>query len=137
MKTSLAWGAVVLGVALTGCSRNAAVLELHPAVVYEKPRIGSISHSVVDQRAEGGAAVVTVVIEADPGLEATFDIYPGVADRAAMREIERGRYVGEITIPTNRTGNTYTITGRVRHEKAGESVIRDPEPLIMYLESVD
>jgi len=136
-RMSLAWRAGLVVVALTGCARNAAVLELHPAVVYEKPRIANISHSVLDRRAAGGAAVVTVVMEADPGLEATFDIYPGVADRVAMKEIETGRYVGEMLIPPDRSGNTYTITGRVRHQKAGESVIRDPEPLIMYLEALD
>jgi hypothetical protein len=128
---------VALGAAIGGCARNAAVLELHPAVVYEKPRIMKISHSVLDQRAEGGAAVVTVEMEADPGLHATFDIYPEVAERVGMEEVSIGRYVGRMIIPLDRSGNTYTITGRVRHEKAGESVIRDPEPLIIYLESLD
>lgn len=137
MKASQAGGGVLLVVALVGCARNAAVLELHPAIVYEKPRIASISHSVLDQRADGGAAVVKVVMEADPGLQASFDIYPEVAERVGMQEIESGRYVGEITIPPDRSGNTYTITGRVRHGKAGESVIRDPEPLIIYLEDLD
>jgi len=127
----------LLLVTLAGCARNAAVLELHPAVVYEKPRIARISHTVLDQRDEAGAAIVTVVMEADPGLEATFDIYPEAAERVGMREIESGRYVGEIAIPLDRSGNTYTITGRVRHQKAGESVIRDPEPLIIYLETLD
>ena len=137
MKGSQAGWGVLLVVALAGCARNAAVLELHPAIVYEKPRIASISHSVLDQRADGGAAVVKVMMEADPGLQASFDIYPEVAERVGMQEIESGRYVGEITIPPDRSGNTYTITGRVRHEKAGESVIRDPEPLIIYLEDLD
>ena len=137
METSQACWGVVLVVSLAGCAGSAAVLELHPAIVYEKPRIASISHSVLDQRADGGAAVVTVVMEADPGLHATFEIYPEVAERVGMQEIESGRYVGEVIIPPDRSGNTYTITGRVRHEKAGESVLRDPEPLIIYLESLD
>jgi len=129
--------ALLLAGGLSGCSHNKAVLELHPAVVYERPRIESISHSVHDERAAGGAAIVTVVMVADPRLTATFDIYPGVADNVTMREIEAGRYIGELTIPPDRSGNTYTITGRVRHAKAGETVIRDPEPLIMYLEPAD
>ena len=137
MKTTQACWGVVFVVWLAACAGNAAVLELHPAVVYEKPRIAGISHSVLDERAEGGAAVVTVVMEADPGLQATFDIYPEVAERVGMQEVESGRYVGKMTIPLDRSGNTYTITGRVRHQKAGESVIRDPEPLILYLESLD
>lgn len=127
------WMAVVLLLGLAGCARG-AVLELHPAVVYEKPRIESISHSLVDRRADGGEILVTVVMLADPALQATFDVYPGVADHVAMREVERGRYVGELPLPQDRSGGTYTITGRVRHDKAGESVIRDPEPLIVYIE---
>ena len=119
---------------LAGCARGSAVLELHPAVVYEKPRISEISHSLADRRAEGGQAIVTVVMLADPALQATFDVYPGLADHVQMREIEQGRYVGELPLPQDRTGGTYTITGRVRHAKAGEAVIRDPEPLIVYLE---
>jgi hypothetical protein len=119
---------------LAGCARGAAVLELHPAVVYEKPSITEISHSLSDRRGEGGQAVVTVVMLADPALKATFDVYPGVADHVEMLEIERGRYVGELPLPQDRTGGTYTITGRVRHPKAGEAVIRDPEPLIVYVE---
>lgn len=137
MKASQAYCAALFVAALAGCARNAAVLELHPAVVYEKPKIARISHSVLDQRTEGGAAVVTVEMDADPGLQASFDIYPDVAERIGMEEIESGRYVGRMTMPPDRAGNTYTITGRVRHEKAGESVIRDPEPLIIYLESID
>lgn len=128
------WMALGLVLVLAGCARGAAVMELHPAVVYEKPRIGSISHSLLDRRGEGGQVLVTVVMLADPALLASFDVYPGVADHVAMREVERGRYVGELPLPQDRTGGTYTITGRVRHAKAGESVIRDPEPLIVYIE---
>jgi hypothetical protein len=129
----LTWMSLAILLGLAGCARS-AVLEIHPAVVYEKPRIESISHSLADRRTEGGEILVTVVMLADPALQATFDVYPGVADHIAMREVEQGRYVGEIPLPQDRTGGTYTITGRVRHEKAGEAVIRDPEPLIVYIE---
>ncbi|HKY31472.1 MAG TPA: hypothetical protein VJV23_02965 [Candidatus Polarisedimenticolia bacterium] len=129
--------AMLLWAALPACSGRSAVLDLYPAVMYDKPRITRIEHQLADARAEGGRAVVTVTMLADPGLQASFAIYPGVAETVPMHEVEPGRYVGEHAFPEPGMGGTYSITGRIRHDRAGEAVLRDPEPLILFQEPLD
>jgi hypothetical protein len=118
----------------TGCSGNKKmVLELQGAVMYEKPLLETVSHVLSDQRLDGGFAVLTVTLLGDPGLEATFDITPGIADRQPMTETQAGRYTGEFAFPLEMVGGPYTVLGRLRHDEAGESILRDPDPVIIPL----
>jgi len=120
----------VLGTA-AGCGQRTLVLDLYGSVVYEKPELAEVSHTVRDERAHGGPAVVRVAILGDPGLSATFDIYPGIVERHPMQEAAAGSYVGEFELQGDSLGGTFTITGRLEHPDAGEAVRRDPTPLIL------
>lgn len=109
------------------------MLEIHGAVMYEKPRITSVSHVLTDRREEGGAAVVAITMVGDPGLAASFDISQQIAVRQPMTETGAGTYVAEFSLPPDMFGGPYTITGRLEHEDAGEVVYRDPDPLTITL----
>ena len=63
-----------------GCARRDMVVEIHGAIMYDKPEIRAVSHVLEDRRPVGGVAV-TVTRQGDPGLEATFDISPEIVDR--------------------------------------------------------
>lgn len=116
-----------------GCARRGLVLELSGAVMYEKPRIVSIAHTLTDARAEGGPVSVQIVMVGDPGLKATFDISPGIAERAPMTESAAGNYLAEFAFPRSTVGGPFTIFGRVAHDKAGEVVLRDVQPITITL----
>ena len=118
---------------LTGCASRQIMLELQGSVIYEKPRITAISHSVDDGRAEGGTVVVGVRVTGDPGLAATFDISPGIVDGRSMTESAAGHYSGQFSFPPDLTGGPYSIIGRLRHEEAGEVTLRDPEQVTISL----
>jgi hypothetical protein len=60
---------------------------------------------------------------------ASFDIYPGFAERYPMQETSGGNYSGEFRFPPDEAGGTFSITGRLEHAEAGEVVLRDPDPL--------
>jgi len=124
------FAAVQLG---TGCASRKQVLEIHGAVMYEKPQIASVSHVLTDRREEGGAAVVTITMLGDPGLVASFDISQQIAVREPMTETDEGAYVGVFSLPSDMFGGPYTITGRLEHEDAGEVVLRDPDLLTIPL----
>ncbi len=130
---NLARALLIVGVAgmVAGCTQKKMVLDLYGSVIYEKPQIVEVTHSVRDERREGGTAVVEVAILGDPGLLATFDIYPGIVERAPMRETAAGSYSGEFEFSGNTLGGTFTITGRLAHPDAGEVVSRDESPLII------
>ena len=127
--------AVAVGLLLAGCASNKAVMDIRGAVMYTKPEITAVSHALVDRRTDGGAVVVTVTLLGDPGLKASFDINPGIAQRVAMRESEDGVYAGEFTFPTGTVGGPFTIVGMLSHEAAGEIVRTDPEQ--MFVPMVD
>jgi hypothetical protein len=116
-----------------GCAGRGARLDLQGTVLYEKPEIEAISYSVEDDRRSGGAVVVTVSVSGDAGLEGSFDIAPGIVDREQMREIAAGRYEGRFAFPAGVIGGPYTVIGRLQHDKAGEIVLRDPDPLTITL----
>ena len=118
---------------LAGCGGSKHVLELHGAVMYDKPEIISVSHVLTDRREQGGAAVVRVTLQGDPGLVATFDISPDIAKLEPMTETGEGTYAGDFSLPPSVFGGPYTIVGRLKHEDAGEMVRRDPEPLTITL----
>ena len=118
---------------LTACASREVVLELRGSVIYEKPLIGPISHSVADGRREGGTVVVTVVVEGDPGLAATFDISPGIVDGKPMTETTAGHYSGKFSFSPDLTGGPFTIIGRLRHDEAGEVTLKDPDPVTISL----
>lgn len=120
-------------VALAGCAGKARTLEITATVLYEKPRIESVSHTVSDERADGGTTVVTVALTGDPGLRATFDIVPGLVARASLQEAEDGAYVGQFRLPRETLGGPYTVVGRLEHGRAGSVTLRDPRPITITL----
>lgn len=123
-----------LGLAvLAGCARRPVLLELQAALMYDKPAIEAIAYDVTDERDRGGTVVVRVTMTGDPGLAASFDISPGVAEREAMAETSAGRYTGEIALPDTLVGGPFTVIGRLRHDRAGEVSRRDPTPLTIAL----
>ena len=115
------------------CARRGLVLELSGTVMYDKPRIESIAHTLTDARTEDGSVTVKVVMVGDPGLQASFDISPGIAERQPMTESAAGHYVAEFVFPKNTVGGPFSIFGRVAHDKAGEVVLRDAQPITITL----
>lgn len=128
-------GAVALSIVMlaAGCASRKTVLELNASVLFEKPAITRISHTLSDGRTQGGEVVVSVLLEGDAGLSASFDISPGILDGGSMREVADGRYEGAFTFPADLVGGPYTIVGRLRHAEAGEVSLRDPSPLTISL----
>jgi hypothetical protein len=124
---------IIIMMAACACARRQMLLELHASIKYEKPRISEISYQVVDSRAEGGTVVVEVSLRGDAGLQASFDISPGITERESMTEPEGGRYVGRFAFPRTVVGGPYTVTGRLRHEDAGEVVLKAPTSLTIPL----
>ena len=120
---------------VAGCARNQMLLDLRGTVMYEKPQIRQISHAVADSDAEPGMVVVAITMLGDPGLAATFDISPGVTERQAMKEVEDGRYEGKFSFARDIFGGPYWVTGHLRHDVAGEHVLRDPTPVMIAVPS--
>jgi len=135
MKARFIAGGVVLVASLShaACFRNKLVVELSGSVMYEKPRIEQVSHTLSDARPENGFVSVKIVMRGDPGLKASFDISPGIVDHQPMTESPAGQYVGEFVFPGSTEGGPFTIFGRVWHEKAGEVVLRDPQPITITI----
>ncbi len=118
---------------LAGCARNQMLLEMRGSLMYEKPQIRKISHVVTETSLEGGAISVEITLWGDPGLTATFDISPGIAERQPMIEVEDGRYEGRFSFAADTFGGPYWVTGRLRHDPAGENLLRDSSPLMIAL----
>lgn len=114
---------------LAGCASNKMLLDLRATVMYEKPSIREVSHTVADRRADEGPLVVSVTMIGDPGLAATFDIAPGIVERHPMTEVADGRYEGTFSFAPDIFGGPYWVTGRLRHEQAGEHILKDPVAL--------
>lgn len=133
LRGSLGGALLIVGIGCltVGCAQKHMVLDLYGSIVYEMPQIVEVSHSVTDLRAEGGSALIEVTLQGDPGLSASFDIYPGIVERHPMTETADGSYVGELEFPPDNIGGTFTVTGRLRHPEAGEAVQRDTAPLII------
>ena len=136
MQAGRRWPVLILaGISLlpAGCARRGLVVEMSGNVMYDKPKIGSVSHILTDDRADGGPVAVRIALLGDPGLQATFDISPGVADHAPLQETSAGRYEGSFSFPTGAVGGPFTLYGRLWHERAGEMVARDPESITIRL----
>jgi hypothetical protein len=116
-----------------GCASREMVLELQGSVLYDKPSILSVTHSIEDRRGDGGTVVVTVRVKADPGLDASFDISPGIVERHALSESSAGAYEGAFALPRDLVGGPFTIIARARHAEAGEVTAKDPVPLTIAL----
>lgn len=125
--------AVLAALLVSGCAGKARTLELTATILYEKPSISEITYTVADGRTVGGTTVVTVTLTGDPSLEATFDISPGVALRAPLREEEDGRYVGQFPFPRDTLGGPFTVVGRLEHDRAGSVTLRDPHPITISI----
>jgi len=70
----------------------------------------------------------------DPSHQkASFDISPGIAERQQMTEKTAGHYEAEFVFPKNTVGGPFSVFGRVAHEKAGEVVLRDAQPITITL----
>jgi hypothetical protein len=123
----------MLAVSFVACAKRDVTMDVQGAVMYEKPQIEEISHEVADSRREGGTVMVTVRLTGDPGLAASFDIRPNIADHEPLRETEEGSYVGSFSFSPDAVGGPFTIIGRLWHDKAGEIVLRDPNPLTISL----
>ncbi len=133
-KTAARWLPIFLAVAaLAGCTSREMVLELQGSILYEKPTISSVTHTVADGRRDGGTVVVTVRMLADPGLMASFDISPGIVERQDLPETSAGAYEGAFALPSDLVGGPFTIIARVRHAEAGEVTAKDPVPLTISL----
>ena len=120
-------------VGLAGCASREMVLELQGSILYEKPQIRSVTHTVEDRRRDGGAFTVSVRMVADPGLNGSFDISPGIVERQDLRETSSGVYEGIYAFGREVTGGPYTIIGRARHAEAGEVSAKDPVALTIGL----
>ena len=115
-----------------GCAKR-HILEVSSTVMYDRPRIAKVAHELADLREESGSVVAKVEVIGDPGLEASFDIYPGIVERYPMNESSPGHYLGEFRFPDDLTGGPYTLIARLRHETAGETVWRDPNLMTIPL----
>ena len=124
---------LLLALPVTACAKQGMVLDLQAAVMYEKPEILEIAYEIQDSRRDGGVVVVSVRLRGDAGLDASFDITPGIVDHEPMRETEDGSYIGRFSFPPDVVGGPFSIVGRLWHEKAGEMVLRDPRPLSIPL----
>ena len=124
---------IVVLATLPGCASREMVLELQGSILYEKPAISSVTHTVADERRDGGTVVVTVRMLADPGLVASFDISPGIVQRQELPETSAGAYEGEFALPRDLVGGPFTIIARARHAEAGEVTAKDPVPLTISL----
>ena len=133
MKKMIGWTVVGFVVLLAGCASREVVLELQGSLLYEKPRIERVSYSVADARRDGGTVVVIVRVVGDPGLDASFDISPEIADHSPMTETNPGSYQGEFSFPPDRTGGPFTVVGRLWHQDAGEVTSKDPQTLSISL----
>jgi hypothetical protein len=109
------------------------MLDMRGTVMYEKPAIAAVAYTVSEERPGEGSLVVAVTMTGDPGLAATFDITPGIAERQPMKEVGDGRYEGKFTFSPEMYGGPYWVTGRLRHDRAGEHIVRDPVPLTVTL----
>jgi outer membrane protein OmpA-like peptidoglycan-associated protein len=119
----------LLGLAACGGPEKAR-LELTREVRYDSPVISRVSHELPGYQGPAAPSVAEVVIEGDPGLEATFDI-PGVTTRQPMTEsAEGGRYVGQVRFPASH-GGSYTVTGRLSDPDAGEVTMDAPGRLVL------
>ena len=124
----------LLGIAMaSGCAGKAKTLQLSASIMYEKPAITEISHTVKDGRPDGDTMVVSVTLIGDPSLVGTFDISPGIAEGVPLREVEGGRYVGEYRFPSEALGGPYTVVGSLEHERAGRVMLRDPHPITISI----
>lgn len=133
-RRAACWLPIVVALAtLPGCASREMVLEVQGSILYEKPAISSVTHTVADGRRDGGAVVVSVRVRADPGLLASFDIAPEIVERQALRETSAGVYEGEFGFPPDKVGGPFTIIGRARHEEAGEVTSKDLVPLTISL----
>ena len=120
---------------LTGCAGKKMTLEISGKVMYEKPRIESVSYTVSDQRPDGGVYLVDITMVGDSGLAATFDITPDMADGLPMGEGPDGTYTARYAFPASVVGGPYTVTGRLSHPDAGDVVRQDPRSLTVPLPS--
>lgn len=126
-------GALLPALLVAGCAGNRMVMDLRGSVLYEKPQIRQVTHAVEEPSLDEETVVVEVTLLGDPGLDATFDVSPGIAVRQPMSEVEEGRYEGKLSFARDVFGGPYWVTGRLRHDRAGEHVLRDPTPIMISL----
>lgn len=120
-------------VTLGGCAHTAASLEISGAVVYDKPRIVSITHELEDARETGGGVTARIIVVGDPGLVATFDVTPDLAQNAPLVEVADGRYEATFDFPAETLGGPFTIVGHLKHELAGSATVRDETSITIPL----
>jgi hypothetical protein len=126
-------GALLPVLAFAGCASSGMILDMRATVMYDKPAIKDVSHTIAERHQDEGPLVVAVTMKGDPGLVATFDISPGITDRQPMKEVADGVYQASYTFAPDVYGGPYWVTGRLWHEKAGEHVMRDPVALTIAL----
>jgi hypothetical protein len=126
--------ALALAASAQGCATRKVLIEVSGAVLYEKPKIERVTHQLVDRRAAGGRAVLEIAMWGDPGLAASFDILPGVAERAPMKESADGAYSGAFAFEEDTLGGPYTLIVRLRHDAAGEATWRETELITIPLQ---
>ena len=121
-------GSTLLAVAaaglVAGCAaRNERVVDLYTSVVYEKPEIREVSHTLTDTRREGGVAIVRVSIVGDPGLTASgnfrIEMEVFLFDPGQRREAF-GMFFGGSDLEGANQAYTYFLI-----RNGGESIIKE------------
>ena len=102
-----------------GCSSGKEVkLEMNREVIITQPVIKSITLSPEGRIDTGaGQIALTVRMEGDENLQATFDV-PGLVETRAMKEDSPGVYVGSFDVRPGLSGHV-PVTGHLVHQPTG------------------
>lgn len=109
----------LVSVVAVGCSSGKEVkLEMNREVILTTPTITSITLSPEGRIDTGsGPMALTVRMEGDENLQATFDV-PGLVETQAMKEDSPGVYIGSFDVRQGLSGHV-PVTGHLAHKPSG------------------